>query len=328
VAARREGTNRNTMRLLSLLALMVVAAVSVQGQQEDRATAPGAGNTLSVKVRVVAINALVRDKKERLVGGLEKDAFTLSEDGKPQTIKYFDRYSDLPLTIGLMVDTSGSQRDYAEEERKASATFLQSMITKPEDRAFVERFDSYVLLLQKMTPDVELLEHGLSLLGMHVDPPKGSNGGTLLFDAVFATAEQVVSKEPGRRAIVVLTDGDDNGSAHSIGDAIREAQLADVAVYSVMYTREPVGYVGSTARPSGIHVMDQISKATGGRLYVVGRGMSIQQIYAAIEADLRTQYRIGYTPPPAPVKSFHSLDLRTVDKHMSVQARTGYFTPE
>jgi Ca-activated chloride channel homolog len=280
---------------------------------------------LSVRARMVAVTALAYDTWGRLVGGLNKDDFLLTEDGKPQTIRYFDRDLNLPITIGLMVDTSGSQRDYAEEERRASAAFLQAMITRPNDRAFVERFDTVALLLQPMTSDVAMLQSSLKLLTAPI--PQNPRGGTLLFDALCATAKKVVSREPGRRAIVILTDGDDDGSTNSLASAIHDAQLADVAVYSVLYTRESVGQ-SNNGHTSGIDVMRQISNATGGRLFIVTTGTPIERIYAEIEADMRTQYRIGYTPPDSPPHQFHKIELKARDQLISVQARTGYYTPE
>ncbi|WP_158821248.1 VWA domain-containing protein [Granulicella sp. S156] len=316
---------RRHIASFALMVLPVSAASSQQPNSPPPITKINGENTLAVKVRVVAITALAYDTWGRLVGGLSKDDFLLTEDGKPQTIRYFDRDSNLPITIGLMVDTSGSQRDYAEEERRASATFLQAMLTKPNDRAFVERFDTLAVLLQPMTSDVAKLQSSLKLLTAPI--PQNPKVGTLLFDAICITAQKVVSKEPGRRAIVILTDGDDDGSTNNLASAIHEAQLADVAVYSVLYTPEAFG--GSIhGHTSGVDIMRQISNATGGRLFIVTTGTPIERIYAEIEADMRTQYRIGYTPPDSPPHQFHKIELKARDQLISVQARTGYYSPE
>lgn len=316
---------RRHVALFTLMVLPVSAASSQQPNAPPPITKINGENTLAVKVRVVAITALAYDTWGRLVGGLGKDDFVLTEDGKPQTIHYFDRDSNLPITIGLMVDTSGSQLNYAEEERRASATFLQAMITRPRDRAFVERFDTVAVLLQPMTSDVTQLQSSLKLLTAPI--PQNPKVGTLLFDAICATAKKVVSKEPGRRAIVILTDGEDDGSTNDLASAIHEAQLADVAIYSVLYTPEAFG--GSIhGHTSGVDVMRQISNATGGRLFIVTRGTPIEHIYAEIEADMRTQYRIGYTPPDSPPHQFHKIELKARDQLISIQARTGYYTPE
>jgi Ca-activated chloride channel homolog len=307
------------------MVLPVSAASSQQPKSPPPITTVNGENTLAVKVRVVAITALAYDTWGRLVGGLNKDDFLLTEDGKPQTIRYFDRDSNLPITIGLMVDTSASQREYAEEERRASAAFLQTMLTKPNDRAFVERFDTVAVLLQPMTADVPQLQNSLKLLTAPI--PQNPKVGTLLFDSICITAKKVASKEPGRRAIVILTDGEDDGSTNTLASAIHEAQLADVAIYSILYTPEAFG--GSIhGHTGGVDVMRQLSTATGGRLFIVTWGTPIERIYAAIEADMRTQYRIGYTPPDSPPNQFHKIDLKARDQLISVQARTGYYTPE
>jgi VWFA-related protein len=307
--------------LLALLLLPVLAPA-----QEPTPAAANAGNTLSVSVQVVALTAVVHDSRGNLVRNLTRDDFLLKEDGQPQTIRYFNADNDLPLTIGLMVDTSGSQRDFADDERRASAIFLEEMITQPQDRAFVERFDSYALLLQQMTADVPKLKKSLDLLTAPIAPPKGTRGGTLLFDAICATADKVVSREPGRRALVILTDGDDNGSQQSMWAAISRAQLADVAVYSVLYTKAAKG-MSNYGRTDGIEVMQQISSGTGGRAFVVTPGNTIKRIYAEIEEDLRTQYRIGYKPAPSAAGKFHTVELKAVGKGLSIQVRTGYYTP-
>jgi VWFA-related protein len=317
-------------RSVSLMMLLSLSESAALAQRASSLPAPAkttSRSTLTVNARMVAITAAVYDEQGRLVGGLNKDDFTVTEDGKPQTIRYFNRDSDLPLTIGLMVDTSGSQAPYADKERSASATFLQTMITRPSDRAFLERFDSLALLLQPMTSNVATLVSSLRLLTAPIPTPKFARGGTLLLDAICATAEKVVTKEAGRRAIVILTDGDDDGSSNTLASAIRDAQLADVAVYSVLYTREAIGQ-SNGGYSSGMAAMQQISDATGGRLFIVTEGMTIERIYAEIEADLRDQYRIGYTPPPSLPNKYHRIELKARDNHLTVQARTGYYTPQ
>ena len=321
---------------LSLLAVLTLSPLAARAQDETPPPPPTAESTLSVQVHVVALEALVRDHNGLLVHGLTKSDFTLREDGKPIDIRYFDADSDLPLRLGLMVDTSGSQLPYADEERKASAVFLQSMLKQPQDQAFLVRFDSRVLQLQALTPSVPRLTHALDFLTLkeselaaHIPAAAAAvkpHGGTLLFDAICFTAYGVTSKQPGRRAIVVLTDGDDNGSTYSLSEAIRQAQLADTAVYSVMYTSQALTGV-SSAHPYGVDVMRQISQATGGRIFVVSPQLPIAKIFQQIEEDMRSQYRFGFTPAPSKPLQFHMLDLKTVDKTMTLQTRTGYYSP-
>jgi len=305
-------------------------APSIPEQEPSPAT-----STLSVSARLVAIDAVVRTRQGGdLVTDLDKDAFTLREDGKPVPIRYFNRDNDLPLTIGLLVDTSGSQREFFDDEALAGDNFLRSTLRQKDDRAFIARFDSQVLLLQKMTSSLQLLHNGLRLLNYRHDPdlvPPG-HPGTVLYDAIATASANVIGKEQGRRALVILTDGGDNGSRTTLEAAIRQAQLANVAIYSVLYTNEVfsngVRYP-SAGNPSGIDIMTAISRATGGRAFVVGGGkLTAQQIFTAIAEDLRTQYRIGFTPATSKPGQTHKLELKATDKRLEVQARTAYVTPE
>jgi len=296
---------------------------------------------LTITTRLVSLDAVVRDAHGALVTNLTKDDFILKEDGHVVPIRYFNHDSDLPLTVGLLVDTSGSESDYFSDEAAGSTLFLQNVLrpylpatatTTPQqpDRAFIVRFDSQVLLLQAMTSSLPQLRNGLRLLSYKPDPLKNThNGGTLLFDAIVNVCDKVVAKEAGRRALIIMTDGDDNRSVNDLSTAIHSAQAAGVAIYSILYTREDPNYpnVGS-AHPSGIGIMQQISHATGGREFIVGRSGSIRQIYAAIEDDLRAQYRISFTPTPSRPHRFHPLDLRTTNSSLTVQSRTSYSTPE
>ena len=325
---------------------------------------PPQTSTLTITTRLVSLDAVVRDAHGNLVTNLTKDSFTLREDGHPVPIRYFNHDSDLPLTVGLLVDTSGSETEYFGDESLASNLFLQNVLrpappaiglkqhptptttTTPtaapgapsersslagleDDRAFIVRFDSQVLLLQSMTSSLPLLRNGLRLLDYKPDPLKFTpHGGTLLFDAIVTVCDKVIAAETGRRALIIMTDGDDNGSRNDLSTAIRRAQAAGVVVYSILYTHEDPHYPNvSSAHPSGIGVMQQISRATGGREFTVGRPMTIRQIYSAIEDDLRSQYRIGFTPKPSEPHHFHSLDLRATDPKLSVQSRTSYSSP-
>jgi VWFA-related protein len=309
---------------------LVFSPLLLNAYAQDPAPQDSPLPTLTVSVKIVALDAVVHDRDGKLVLNLDKDAFTLKVDGKPTDIRYFNRDNDLPLTIGLMVDTSGSQRTYFEEEKRSCETFLTKVLTNQGDRAMVVRFDTRVLLLQKMTASLPDLRNALRLLDYR-DPEIGtSQGGTLLFDAISSVSKSVASKEVGRRAVIILTDGDDNGSVALKDDAIRQAQLADVAVYSVLYTHEVFGgirYPTAGSRPSGVLVMEQISKATGGQAFIVGTGTPIAEIFAKIERDLRSQYRFGFTPLPSKPGKYHRLDLRTGEKHQAIQTRAGYYSP-
>jgi len=302
---------------------LALATGAVRAQETEPTT------TLTVTTRVVAVDAVVRNADGDRILNLDKDAFTLKVDGKPTPIRYFNRDNDLPLTVGLMIDTSGSQRVYFDEEALNAESFFNNTLTNPKDQALVALFDTRVAVLQPMTSRQSLLRNALRRLDYR---DTSLQGRTLLFDAIAEVAKSVTSTEPGRHALIILTDGDDNGSRASMAGAIHEAQLADVAVYSVLYTSEMIGgtqYPASpSTRPSGINVMREISRTTGGRAFIVGRGTPIGQIFNEIERDLRSQYRFGFTPPASKSGKFHSIELRTTDKHQAIQARSGYYTPE
>ena len=319
--------------------------------------------TLSVQVKVVNVLATVRDKHGKIVNNLTKDDFTLTEDGRPQTVHYFTRESDLPLTLGLLVDTSMSQRRVLDQERGASHTFLDQMVRIQEDRAFIIHFDREVELLQELTSSHEKLEAALESLKtpqfVHPsnDPSDQSGGagrgsgrhhmggGTLLYDAVYLASDELMKKQHGRKALIVLSDGVDRGSKESLESAVSTAQRADTAVYSILY-KDDEGYgwhqggfgVGgpmggghgrfpAQPRPDGKKILARISNETGGRLFEVSKKQSVDQIYSLIEEELRNQYSLGYTPERggAPEGGYHKIQLTTKPKGLIVQSRDGYY---
>jgi Ca-activated chloride channel family protein len=218
-----------------------------------------------------------------------------------------------------MVDTSGSQRNYIQDEIAAGRVFFPAMLTRSDDRAVLVQFDSAILQLAKITNSVTTLEHALAYLTQsHSDYAAPGRGGTLLYDAVIAVSHLEFGVQLGRRAMVILTDGGDNGSRFNAKDAIREAQRADIVIYTIYYSNGG-GDEG---------VLKDLSKATGGREFSVTSTMTLQQIYATIAADLRLQYELGYRPPDSRPNKYHKIDLTAKDKKLTVQAREGYFTPK
>ncbi|HMD50466.1 MAG TPA: VWA domain-containing protein, partial [Bryobacteraceae bacterium] len=225
---------------------------------------PGAGTwaqeaatTIAVDVKVVTLPVTVRDKHGKIVRDLTKDDFTLQEDGRPQTIKYFSQDANLPLTLGLLVDTSRSQTNVLEAERNASRGFLEQMLVQPKDKAFLIHFDREVELLQDLTSSREKLQAALDLLKTPSDrdnsnDPKSSDpddsgnsrsashhrGGTQLYDAVYLASNEIMKKQQGRKALIILTDGVDRGSKTYLEGAIEAAQRADTVIYSI-YFAEP-----------------------------------------------------------------------------------------
>ena len=207
--------------------------------------------TIAVDVKVVTLPVTVRDKHGKIVRDLTKDDFTLQEDGRPQTIRYFSQEANLPLTLGLLVDTSRSQTNVLDAERNASRSFLDQMLVQEKDKAFLIHFDREVELLQDLTSSREKLQAALELLKTPSDRDRSNDpndsgdsrsgsgshhgGGTQLYDAVFLASNELMKKHQGRKALVILSDGVDRGSKTSLESAIESAQRADTVVYSIYF---------------------------------------------------------------------------------------------
>jgi hypothetical protein len=213
--------------------------------QTPASTAP----TIAVDARLVNLPVVVRDKKGALIQNLTKDDFVLQVDGKPQTIRYFDKDTNLPLTLGLLVDTSLSQREVIDEERTASSTFLDQMLTTPKDRAFIMQFAAETELLQDLTSSRPLLQAALKEIdtpskdsgssddGSAPRRPRGG-GGTVLYDALFLASDELMSKQTGRKALIILSDGGDRGSRENLVKSIEAAQRADTIIYAIYFKGE------------------------------------------------------------------------------------------
>jgi VWFA-related protein len=268
----------------------------------------------SADVKVVNLLATVQDRNGAIVKDLTGDDFVLQEDGRPQTIRYFSHESNLPLTIGLLVDTSCSQIRVLESERTASYTFLDQVL-RGNDLAFVLHFDSKVSLLQGFTSSRQEVSAALAKLAR----PK--HCGTLLFDAIHDASEQLMKKQGGRKAFVLLSDGGDVRSKYSIGTAIEFAQRADTIIYSILFAER--GRIGPLFR--GRKIMRRLAEETGGGYFAVSKDEPIEKIYAQIEDELRNQYSIGYTPDAAEGKQFRKISLVAKRKDLVVRTREGYY---
>jgi VWFA-related protein len=210
-------------------------------EQTPTSTAP----TIAIDARLVNLPVVVRDKKGALVQNLTKEDFTLQVDGKPQTIRYFDKDTNLPLILGLMVDTSQSQRDVIDEERTASSTFLDQMMTTPKDKAFIMQFARQTELLQDLTSSRPLLQAALKEIdtpGNNSDASDDSSrrtrGGTTLYDALFLASDELMSKQTGRKALIILSDGVDRNSKENLVKSIEAAQRADTIIYAIYFKGE------------------------------------------------------------------------------------------
>jgi len=343
-------------------ALGLIPALRLLGaQQQDKPT-------FSTGVKVVNLFANVRNKAGAIVKDLTKDDFLLDEDGRAQVIRYFSQESDLPLTLGLLVDTSGSQRRLIDEERAASYRFFEQVLRPEKDVAFVIHFDFDVELLQDSTSSRRLLEKALENLEAPAQQrqqrqspqqqspfpfPGGgsgrgrgrrgggngggsgrSGGGTMLYDAVLLAADELMRKQSGRKALILLTDGVDTGSKVSLSSAIEAAQRADTLVYAILF-EDPQAYGGGFGigrsrgpmnLPDGKKVLEQISRETGGRFSEVSKKHPLAKVYDEIDEDLRHQYSLGYSPDRTEAGGgYHRIRLTTKEKGLIVQTREGYY---
>jgi VWFA-related protein len=342
------------------------------GQPQPELKRPQEGQpTIAVEVKTVSVLATVRDKHGKIISNLTKDDFQLDEDGRPQTINYFAHESDLPLRLGLLVDTSLSQRRVLDQERSASYSFLDKLLRQDKDLAFVIHFDREVELLQDFTPSRPQLQAALQKLSTPQYDGGSTNGGggrgngggsggggrgrgshgggTLLYDAVFLASDELMSKQQGRKALIILSDGVDHGSRETMAEAIATAQRADAIIYSILFADEeenysrPGGfgmggrgggmgggrgggrYPPQEQRPDGKKILEQISKETGGRMFKVSKKETVDAIYAQIEEELRNQYSLAYTPDKGNTVGYHKIHLVAKPKDLVVQARDGYY---
>jgi VWFA-related protein len=316
------------LTLASLLILpLLLVRLEAQKPEDD------GGEPIKVDVDVVNLYCAVRNKQNALIGNLEKTDFTLAEDGTRQEIKYFTRETDLPLTIGLLVDVSNSQRNLIEIERRAAASFFSSVLKK-KDVAFLISFGADSELLEDITGSPRALQEGLDRMklnggfaGINSGPVPTMNKarGTVLYDAVYLAANDMLSKEVGRKAIVLITDGEDEGSQLSIKSAIEAAQKSDAIIYGVLYVDRQF-YGGYNMGYGGEGALKQMAEETGGRLFQVDRKNTLDSIFDQIQQEMRTQYAIGYTPTNNRKDgSFRKIDLRTSTKDLKVQVRKGYY---
>jgi VWFA-related protein len=292
--------------------------------------------TLKVRVNVVQLFFNVKDKKGALIPNQTKNDFELLEDGKPQTIKYFTAESNLPLTLGILIDSSGSQMRVLEMEKEVGGAFLNDIL-RDKDEAFVIAFDVNVDLLQDFTNDVRRLKAALNkakintgggsgggIPGLGGGPiPTSNPRGTLLYDAVYLAAHDELSHEVGRKAMILLTDGEDQGSQLRVRDAIEAAQKSDSICYVLLIADR--GFYGFGGY-SGDSEMKKLANETGGRVIEVGNKFDkLKDAFEQIAKELRSQYNVGYTPANNTQDgTFRKIELRSKQGY-KIQTRSGYY---
>jgi len=329
-------TNKPLARSSVLLLVLAGVAVASHAQQpqspEPTQDADQSSETLKVNVNVVQLFFNVKDKKGGLIPNLTKDQFQISEDGKPQTIKYFAAESNLPLTLGILFDTSPSQARVLDMEKLVGGQFLDEIL-RDKDLAFVMGFDADVDLLQDFTNSTRLLKKAMNNARIGGGGGASGPGGgpvptlshgccTMLYDAVYLAGHDQLAQQVGRKAMILLTDGEDEGSKVKIQDAIEAAQKSDAICY-VLLIADRGGMWGGF----GGGEMNKLSKETGGRVIEVGNKFDkLKEAFDQIAHELRSQYNLGYTPTnPKLDGTFRKIEIRTNDKDYKIQSRAGYY---
>lgn len=324
--------------LICCLALLPVIAFAFS-LQDAPPTGAGAnpqqaptnqGPTLKVNVNVVNVYAVVREHK-RLVPDLNKEDFELTEDDAPQQIRYFSKQTDTPLTLVLAVDTSPSQERVLMAEQAAAKQFA-SQILRPRDAFAVLHFDVEVELLQDFTESLSFINKAIDSTQINGGggPLPGTfpttGGATHLYDAVYLASHDMLRSEVGRKVIILLTDGEDQGSQLTLDQGLQAAQRSDVIIYSILisdrgfYARAGLGYGGEGA-------LNKLSNETGGHVFRADNQRNTTDAFNEIAHELRTQYLLGYTPTNNKADgTFRHIKVRVVkDGHYEVQARRGYY---
>jgi VWFA-related protein len=335
--------------LFSLFGLPAAAraqlAPSPDAPPVSTAPAPAADETavatLKMNVNLVDLFFTVKDKNGELVPHLTRNDCTVLEDKVPQTLKSFVAETNQPLTLGILLDTSGSQQNVLPLEQDAGSQFLQRVL-RAKDEAFLVSFDVDVDLLQDFTNSPRLLAHamnkaeintaggngaaGIPGAGGGTVPTVGDPKGTLLYDAIDLAATEKLSQESGRKAMIVLTDGEDQGSRTKIGQAIAAAQKSNVIIYVILIADRGF-YGGFNLGYSGYSAAKRLSDETGGRLIDVGNnGKKLAAAFQQIEDELRTQYVASYTPSNTKLDgSFRRIAVQCQGDRLKVQVRRGYY---
>jgi VWFA-related protein len=337
---------------IGMALLLTGAAISWQTAAAQEGVQPPPGQqdqskaqepAIRVNVDLVNILFTVRSKHGgQLIPNLNKEDFKIYEDGRQQTIQRFSRETDLPLTLGLLIDISASQERLIDIERQAASAFFSSVI-RPKDEAFLISFGKSTDLLQDYTNSPRLLSAALQdlrgdgqtpMIGRgpipNVNtgpiPTSGTPKGTLLFDAIYLASNEKLKNEVGRKALVLITDGDDQGSFYNRKTATEAAQRADAIVYSIYYVDRyfymSAGMIGS----GGEGDLRKISEETGGHVFSVNGKHPLNQVFKEIQDEMRNQYSIGYVSTnPKKDGTFRHIEIKTNQSEYRVQARNGYY---
>jgi VWFA-related protein len=321
-------------RIVFGVILLIVLAVCTAAAQQP--SAPQEQKPLKISVEMVHLFVTVRGKHGNIVSDLNKSNFKVYEDGKEQQVAYFTREMDLPLTLGMLIDTSGSQDRLLGAEQEAAKEFLQQILT-PKDLAMVITFDLDVNLLADFTETRGILDRAIdraqinapsnpSMIAQGPFPSSSRPNGTHFYDAVYLACHDKLAGQAGRKAVIVLTDAQDYGSMESLQQAIDSAQRSDTVVH-VLLVSNPWQYLYAGGY-SGEGVAKKLAEQTGGRLIRVTNGKELDKAFKELAQELRSQYVIGYYPTNAARDgSFRKIKVETTPEKDRVLTRAGYYAP-
>jgi VWFA-related protein len=307
-----------------------------QDQKQDQQKVPEAQQPLKVQTTVVNVFTTVRDKHHGIVSDLNKDDFRILEDGQEQKVAFFSKEMNLPITLGLLIDTSGSMSRIIGAEQDAASRFVKEVM-RPKDLAMVITFDFDVDLMADFTEDTEVLERAIRRTRINsvggggvVTPgtvPSGQSGGTNMYDAVYLACHDQLSTEAGRKAVILLSDMEDTGSKLKMEDAIESAQRAD-AVIHVLLLSDTGFYFGSALGYGGPAVARRMAEQTGGRVIEVHNEKTLEKAFDEISEELRSQYVLGYYPTNLKHDgTFRKITVQVDRPDMKILARKGYYAP-
>jgi VWFA-related protein len=307
-----------------------------QNDQDQQQQVPESSQTLKVQTNLVNVFVTARDKKNGVVTDLKQDEFKISEDGVEQKIAYFSKDMNLPITLAILIDTSGSMQNILGAEQDAASRFVRTVMRK-KDEAIVISFDFDVNLLADFTEDSAVLDRGIhsatisaASSGGVVTPgtvPQGQNGGTDLYDAVYLACHDELASEAGRKAVVVLSDAEDTGSKLSLKESIEAAQRSDAVIHFLRLSDEPF-YFRMGMSYGGAQVARQMADETGGREVEVRNDKNLESAFAIISEELRSQYVLGYYPTNVKHDgTFRKIKIDVSRSDTKILARKGYYAP-
>src|SRR5262245_61376448 len=298
--------------VLTLVAVLALVAIPVTLKSQD---------TLKVSVDLVNVQFSVTDRRGRFIPNLKAEDFVLEEDGKRQEILHFARENELPLTIGMLIDTSPSVRPVFDEEKQTAISFLESIL-KQNDLAMVIGFDRSVTLVQDYTDRPRLLRTAIESLEI--------GGGTSVYDAIYLACKEKLGQEAGRKTVILISDGEDTTSKTKFFEALVAAHQSDTVIYSI--SNSPRGFFargGSTGGGGDPGTLRKFSEETGGATFFVDRGNSFQKIFDQIAQELRSQYSLGYSSTNQNKDGkFRQIKIVPRDSSYIVRARKGYYAPK